>query len=60
MAKIKKLVSFTDKQWDMLQKIMEQEGITAVSVALGYLISEETKRRNPLYLIDKVGEIKKL
>jgi len=48
MSKIKKLVTFTDAHWDMLQKIMALDGQTSVSVVLGILISEENKRRKLL------------
>ena len=45
-SKIKRLISFTDAQHDMLRKIMEQDGLTSYSVAIGNLISIESKRRN--------------
>ena len=44
-SKIKKLVSIADKHWDMMQQIMHDDGITSLSVAIGYLIVEENKRR---------------
>lgn len=46
MEKQKKLITFNDKHWDMLRKIMEQDGQVSYSVAIGNLISEESKRRN--------------
>lgn len=45
-TKIKRLISFTDAQWNMLRKIMEQDGLTSYSVAIGNLLSSETKERN--------------
>ena len=45
-SKIKRLISFTDKQWDMLRAIMDADGLTSYSVAIGNLISIESKRRD--------------
>lgn len=44
--KIKRLITFTDAQHDMLRKIMEQDGLDSYSVAIGNLIASESKRRN--------------
>ena len=44
-SKIKKLVSIADKHWDMIQQIMNDDGVSSLSVAIGYLIVEENKRR---------------
>lgn len=45
-TKIKRLISFTDAQHDMLRKIMDQDGLDSYSVAIGNLISTESKARN--------------
>jgi hypothetical protein len=42
---IKALISIPPLQWEMLEKIMQEDGQSSVSSALGYLISEENKRR---------------
>jgi hypothetical protein len=52
-SKIKRLISFTDKQWDMLRAIMDADGLTSYSVAIGNLIAVESKRRNPLYMVNE-------
>lgn len=44
-TKIKRLISFTDAQHDMLRKIMEQDGLDSYSVAIGNLIADESKKR---------------
>lgn len=42
---VKALVSIPPLQWEMFQKIMQEDGQSSVSSTLGYLISEENKRR---------------
>lgn len=42
---VKLFISIPPAQYEMLQKIMQEDGQSSVSATLGYLISEENKRR---------------
>lgn len=45
MEKQKKLISLTQRQWEMLDAIKNRDGVDSNSTAIGYLVLEETKRR---------------
>lgn len=45
MAKQKKLISFTVKHFEMLTKMMSEDGQESVSYFLGGLLAEEWKKR---------------
>lgn len=45
MEKQKKLISLTQRQWEMLDAIKNRDGVDSNSTSIGYLVLEETKRR---------------